>query len=277
MLVNAFLAAGKLAAGIAGHSFALIADAIESLSDLFSSIIVWRGVVVASEPADADHPYGHGKAEPIASALVAGMLLLAAGGIVLHSFREMTFSREAPAPFTLAVLLATIVIKEWLFRVVSREGQAIDSSVVQTDAWHHRSDAITSLSAAVGITVALVGGPGFEKADSIAAIVAAGIIGLNGFRLLRGAVMELMDTVPSKDFSADIQRIARETPGVDGIEKCRVRKMGYQYFVDLHVEVDPQMTVQRGHEIAHQVKDRVMANLPEVRDVLIHIEPARSG
>jgi cation diffusion facilitator family transporter len=195
-------------------------------------------------------------------------------GIAIQAIREIANPRQGPAAFTLWVLLATIVIKEGLFRFVLRESAEIESSVVRTDAWHHRSDAITSLAAAVGIGVALFGGKGFESADSIAAIVAAGIIAWNGWRLLRPAMDELMDAAPSKNFNAQVEKIAREIPGVDAVEKCIARKMGFHYFVDMHVEVDPKMTVERAHEIAHQVKDAVRRELPAVHDVLVHIEPS---
>lgn len=275
MAVNALLSIVKLIAGILGNSYALIADAVESLSDVFSSLIVWRGVVVAAAPADEDHPYGHGKAEPIAAAIVASILLVAALGISIQAIREMSTPHAGPEPFTLAVLLGVIVIKETLFRFASREGAQIESTVVRADAWHHRSDAITSLAAAIGISIALIGGPGFESADSIAAVVAAIIIAWNGWRLLRPALDELMDTAPSKSFNAQIKKIAADISGVNAVEKCKVRKMGFHYFVDLHVEVDPQMTVQRGHEIAHRVKDEIRRQLPAVHDVLVHIEPSK--
>jgi divalent metal cation (Fe/Co/Zn/Cd) transporter len=251
MAVNVVLSGTKLAAGIAGHSHALIADAVESFADIFSSLIVWRGVIVAAEPADEDHPYGHGKAEPIASAIVAAMLLGAALWITLTAFGEIRKPHLAPAPFTLIVLVVVVTVKEGLFRFVSREGKAVDSSAVRTDAWHHRSDAITSVAAGIGISVSLVGGPGFEAADDVAAIAAA----------------------PSREIIDQIRQIARDTPGVDGVEKCIVRKVGYQYFVDMHVEVDPQMTVLRSHEIAHAVKDKIRGAKPNVSDVLVHIEP----
>jgi cation diffusion facilitator family transporter len=274
MTLNAILAAIKLTAGILGNSYALIADATESLADIFSSIIVWRAVVVAAEPADADHPYGHGKAEPIAAALIAGILLVAAIGIGMQAIHETILPRQSPRAYTLLVLIMTVIIKEGMFRFGTRQALEIESSVVQTDAWHHRSDAITSLAAAVGISVALIGGRGFEKADSIAAIVAAMIIAWNGAQLLRNAVADLMDKAPGKNFEARIRQIAAETSGVDGVEKCMARKMGYEYLVDLHVEVNPQMTVQAGHDIAHQVKDKIREKLPNVRDVLVHVEPS---
>jgi cation diffusion facilitator family transporter len=275
MAVNVVLSGTKFAAGIAGHSHALVADAVESFADIFSSLIVWRGVVVAAVPADEDHPYGHGKAEPIASAIVATMLLGAALWIALKAFGEITKPHLSPAPFTLIVLLLVVAVKEGLFRFVSREGKAVDSSVVKTDAWHHRSDAITSVAAGIGISVALIGGKGFEAADDVAAIAAAGVIAWNGWHLLRPALNELMDAAPGREIIEQIRQVATTTPGVDSVEKCIVRKVGYQYFVDMHVEVDPQMTVLRSHEIAHAVKDKIRNALPAVCDVLVHIEPRK--
>lgn len=273
MAVNIVLATSKLVAGIIGHSHALVADAVESLADVFSSLIVWRGLTVAAVPADQDHPYGHGKAEPIAAAFVATMLLLAAAWIVATAAKEIAEPQQGPAPFTLAVLIAVIVIKEGLFRFVLCEGKAVDSSAVRADAWHHRSDAITSVAAGIGISIALIGGKGYESADDWAALVAAGVIAWNGWRLLRPALGELMDKAPDREVVEQIRHIAGTIPGVDGVEKCFVRKMGYQLYVDLHVEVDAQMTVLRSHEIAHQVKNSIRKRMPAVNDVLVHVEP----
>lgn len=276
MVVNTILAAGKLAAGIAGHSHALVADAVESLADIFSSIVVWRGLVVASEPPDEDHPYGHGKAEPIAAAAVSTMLLLAALGITIESVRAIISGHsQGPRVFTLLVLLGVVVIKEALFRFVSSEADTVESTAVRTDAWHHRSDAITSLAAAIGISIALIGGKGYEAADDAAAIVAAAIIAFNGWRQLRPALNELMDASPNREVIEKIRKIAAGIKGVQRVEKCMVRKMGHRYFVDMHVEVNPQMSVEQGHHIAHEVKDRVREKFRAVRDVLVHIEPGR--
>ena len=273
LVVNALLAAGKLAAGVFGHSHALVADAVESLADIFSSVVVWRALVLASAPADENHPYGHGKAEPIAAAIVATMLLLAAAGISFQAVQEIVQPKEGPAPFTLVVLLGVIVIKETLFRFALRTATSVNSTAVRTDAWHHRNDAITSLAAGIGITTALVGGPGYAVADDIAAVVAACIIAWNGFRLLRPALDELMDTAPEFAVQDRVRSLAAAIEGVDCVEKCVVRKMGHHYFVDMHVQVDPQMTVERAHQIAHLVKDHVRHHLPAVHDVLVHLEP----
>ena len=273
LATNVFLSAIKLVAGIFGHSHALVADACESLTDIFSSIIVWRGVVVAAEPADEDHPYGHGKAEPLAAAVVSGILLFVAGWIAIEAIHNIGQPRPAPKIFTLLVLFGVIVVKEGLFRFVSREADSVESSAVRADAWHHRSDAITSIAAAIGISTALIGGENFAWADDAAALAAAGVITWNGWRLLRSTFGDLMDTAPSREIIDQIRQIAATAPGVDRVEKCFVRKAGHLFFVEMHIEVDPQMTVLRSHEIAHDVKDKIRGTMPEVSDVLVHIEP----
>jgi cation diffusion facilitator family transporter len=277
LAANAVLATAKLLAGMWGHSQALIADAVESFADIFSSIIVWRALVVSETPADEDHPYGHGKAEPIATSVVATLLLLAASGIALKSFQQAFSPHQAPAPFTLIVLFSVVIIKEGLYRFALREANSTQSSVVGADAWHHRSDAITSLAAAIGITVSLAGGRGYEAADDIAAIVAAALIAWNGWRLLRPAMDELMDAAPHPSLIARVREAAGKIAEVRRVEKCKLRKMGYNYYVDMHVEVDPAMTVIEAHHIAHEVKDRIRGDVPQVYDVLVHIEPDRGS
>ncbi len=275
LVTNTVLAVGKFAAGIVGNSHALIADAVESMADVVSSIIVWRGLVVAAAPPDEDHPYGHGKAEPIAAAIVSIMLLGAATWIAVKAVQEILTPHTSPAPFTLVVLVGVIVIKEGLFRFVLKEGEAVGSSAVQSDAWHHRSDAITSLAAGLGIGVSLLLGKGYEAADDYAALFASFIIAWNGLGLLRRALGELMDVVPDTDLRHQIVEAASTVEGVEAVQKCIVRQSGYLLFVDMHVHVDPRMPVVEAHEIAHRVKDTVRARVPRVHDVLIHIEPAR--
>jgi cation diffusion facilitator family transporter len=283
IVVNMVLGAAKFAAGILGHSHALIADATESFADIFNSLIVWRGIVVAEAPADKDHPYGHGKAEPLAAAFGSAMLLLGAVWIAAKALSDIAALgnpasaalREPPRAFTLLVLGLVVVVKEALFRFVLSEGTAIENTAVTTDAWHHRSDAITSVAAAVGITIALLGGPKYVAADDFAAIFAAIVIGYNGFLLLRPALSELMDKAPDEELNQNVLAIAGTVAGVGRVEKCFVRKMGYHFYAEMHIEVDPQMTVQRSHEIAHAVKNRVREQLPRVHDVLVHIEPLR--
>ncbi len=275
LAVNGVLAAGKMTAGVLGHSHALVADAVESTADLFSSIIVWRGVIVAAAPPDREHPYGHGKAEPLAAAVVSTILLFAALWIIIGAAQDIVRPHHSPSAFTLGVLVGVIAIKELLFRYASKEGVELESSVVRADAWHHRSDAITSLFAFVGISVALVGGPGYESADDYAAVLAGGVIAWNGWRLLRPAMDELMDIAPGPEFSEQVKNIASANRSVARVEKCLIRKMGNEYLVDMHIEVDPQMTVTQAHKVAHDVKDAIRVNVPSVKDVLIHIEPAR--
>ncbi|MGE5176347.1 MAG: cation diffusion facilitator family transporter [Hyphomicrobiales bacterium] len=275
LAVNLVLAAGKLFAGIVGTSYALIADAIESLGDSLGSIIVWRGLQIAQRPPDHNHPYGHGKAEPIAAALVAVLLLGAGVGIAIQATQEIMAPHRAPAPFTLAVVLGVVVVKEVMFRFLSRVGAETGSHAVRTDAWHHRSDAITSLAAAIGIAIAVFGGPGWERADAWAALFASAIILFNGIRLLRPAVEELMDqSLATTDLVADTTRVAESLPGVYKVEKLLMRKMGLYYVADMHLEVDPEMTVRESHALAHDVKEEVQRRLPQVIDVTIHVEPA---
>jgi cation diffusion facilitator family transporter len=271
--VNACLAAVKGIAGVLGNSYALIADAIESTSDIASSLIVLGGLRIAAKPADEDHPYGHGKAEPLAAMVVAVALLTAAAGIAIQSVREILVPHHTPASFTLVVLVLVVATKEYLFRFVSRAGRRAQSTAVRTDAWHHRSDAITSSAAFVGISVALIGGHGYEMADDVAAMFASVIIAFNGIRLLRPTVHEIMDAAPPAEFEAGVRDVAGHVDGVVGLDKCYVRKMGLEYFVDLHVVVQGNETVRRGHAIAHDVKDAVRRWNPAITDVLVHIEP----
>ena len=271
--MNGGLALVKLVAGFAGNSYALVADAVESLGDIFSSAIVWGGLVIAAKPADRDHPYGHGKAEPLAALAVALMLIAAAGGIASQAIREIRDPGPAPAWYTLVVLLIVVLVKETMFRYESRVATEIDSTAVHVDAWHHRSDAITSAAAAVGISIALIGGAGYEAADDWAALLACLIIAFNGLRFGRSAVNELMDTSPETSLVDAIQTTAIEVDGARFIEKVLIRKMGPRLYVDLHLEVDPELSVRRAHEIAHNVKDRIRGEWPQVADVLVHVEP----
>ena len=271
--LNLLLASGKGAAGYVGNSYALIADAIESASDVFSSIIVYFGLRIAAKPPDENHPYGHGKAEPLAALCVSLALILAAGAIARQSILEIRVPHHAPAPFTLAVLAGVVLLKEGLFRYVFRVGEQVESMAVKTDAWHHRSDAITSALAFVGISIALIGGPNYESADDFAALAAAFVIAFNGVRLARPAIAELTDVAPPLELNTDVKRLALSVPGVAALDKLFVRKMGFDYYVDLHIVVDRDLPVYEGHRIAHEVKDAIRDGLPRVAEVLIHVEP----
>jgi cation diffusion facilitator family transporter len=273
VVVNLSLALVKGTAGLIGNSYALVADAIESLTDVLTSIVVYIGLRMAMRPPDENHPYGHGKAEPLAALLVSLALAGAAGVIIVESVHEIRTPHHAPAPFTLVVLALVVLTKELLFRFVIEVGKKTESTAVKTDAWHHRSDAITSALAFVGISVALLGGPGWEPADDWAALLASGIILYNAVILLIPAVAELADTAPSTGLDREVRSAALGVEGVEGLDKLAVRKMGFDYYVDLHVCVDGNLPVWRGHEIAHEVKRSICQTLPKVADVLVHIEP----
>jgi cation diffusion facilitator family transporter len=274
MAINAVLAVIKGVAGVLGNSYALIADAIESAADVVTSFVVLLGVHMAGKPADANHPYGHGKFEPLAAAVVSLTLLGAAVLITVESVREILTPHHAPAPFTLGVLLAVIVIKEVLARYVGGAADTIGSVAVKTDAFHHRADAITSGAAFIGISIAVFGGAGFEMADDVAAVVAAVVIAVNALILLRPALSELIDTAPTPEIAQSIRDIALKVPGVRGTHKCGVRKVGFVYFVDLDVLCDPDQSIRHGHEVAHNVGEAIHSALPAVAKVLVHVEPA---
>jgi cation diffusion facilitator family transporter len=275
LVINALLAGTKIAAGIVGQSYVLVADGIESIADIFSSMIVWGGLRVAIIPADENHPYGHGKAESVAGIVVSLLLLGAALLIAVQSVREIMTPHQAPRWFTLPVLLGVIVVKETLFRFVFRAGHSLESTALKGDAWHHRSDALTSAAAFVGVSIALIGGPGYESADDWAALAACGVITWNGLRLLRAALDELMDAAVSPEITAAVRQLASDVDGVVGIDKCRIRKSGLHLALDIHVVVDGGLSVRRGHEIAHVVKDRLLTSQHRINDVTVHIEPDR--
>lgn len=276
MIVNALLAAAKMTAGFLGNSYVLIADGIESAVDIGGSVVIWGGLKFAARPPDATHPYGHGKAEPLAAGIVAVGVIAAAIGLAIQSVREIFMPHHAPAPFTLIVLIIVIVVKEFLYRSVIRLGKNVESTAVQTDAWHHRADAMTSIAAFVGISIALIGGEKWSSADAWAALFACAIIAANGYRLLFPALHEMLDTAPRGEIIATIQRAAGSVPGVLEVEKCLVRKMGLSFYVDLHVGVEGGISVRDGHAIAHQVKDAIKRTESRIADVLVHVEPAGS-
>jgi len=273
LLVSVGLVLIKGTAGILGNSYALVADAIESASDVLSSLILFAGLRIAAKAPDQDHPYGHGKAEPLAATVIALIMVAAAILIIVESISNILTPHAVPQTFTLWVLGGVVLVKEYLFRFIDKVGQESNSTAVKADAWHHRSDAITSAAAFVGISIALIGGKGFEVADDYAALVAAGIIIINAYLVFRPALNEVMDAAPSQDIVQEVKILAGRVSGVKGIEKCFVRKMGFELFVDLHVLVDGNLSVREGHSIAHDVKDVILRENPRIYDVLIHIEP----
>jgi cation diffusion facilitator family transporter len=274
MLVNIVLAAAKISAGLLGNSYVLIADGIESALDIAGSAVIWGGLKFASRPPDATHPYGHGKAEPLAAGIVAMGVIIAAIGLAIQSVREIFMPHHGPAPFTLIVLIVVIVVKEFLYRSVIRLGKDVESTAVQTDAWHHRADALTSTAAFVGISIALIGGEKWNSADDWAALFACAVIATNGYLLLFPALHEMLDSAPRGEIVATIKQAAGSVTGVVEVEKCLVRKMGISFYVDLHVRVDGGISVRDGHDIAHQVKNAIKQTDARIADVLVHVEPA---
>jgi cation diffusion facilitator family transporter len=276
LLINAVLVLVKLIAGIVGHANALVADAVESSADIFSSLIVWMGLSIAARPADEDHPYGHGKAEPLAAAVVSLMLLGAAVGISILAIREIRTPHHLPSPFTLFVAAGVIIVKEILYRRVSRVGKDVGSTAVTADAWHHRADAVSSLAAFIGISIALIGGRGWEAADDWAALVAAILVAVNGVRTLRPAISGLMDEAPDTAVKVRAMEAACSVDGVRKVENLKLRRSGLGFYVDLHVQADPVITLEDAHEIAARVKYAILDAIPNAVNVLVHMEPFRS-
>jgi cation diffusion facilitator family transporter len=274
MISHVVLVAVKFAAGYFGHSFALIADAIESSTDLVSSFLVYLGFKYTSRPADENHPYGHGKAEPLITFIVVGFLISSAIIIAYRSIHYIRTPHEIPHPFTLIVLGVIIIWKEISFRFVKKKSQETNSTALRADAWHHRSDALTSVAAFIGISIAVIMGKGWESADDWAALVACGIILYNSYQIFRPALGEIMDEHLYDDLILTIRKISMEVEGVLGTEKCQVRKVGMRFYIDLHIEVDGTLSVKEGHDIAHRLKARLRSDLPEVADILIHVEPS---
>jgi cation diffusion facilitator family transporter len=273
LVANVVLAMAKLVAGLVGNSYALVADAIESSTDMLGSAVVWSGLRIARRDPDETYPFGYGRAEALAAATVAVMMLGAAVGIAIEAVREIRTPHHAPAPWTLAVLAGVVAVKELLARLVAREARATGSVVVSADAGHHRADALTSAAAFVGIAVALLGGPGWEPADDWAALVAALVIVWNGVTLLRTAVAELMDRAPDGAVLERVAQAATGTPGVLAIHKLMVRRAGAGMYVDLHVQADPALSLRAAHDLSGAVKGAIRQRVPGVLGVLIHMEP----
>jgi cation diffusion facilitator family transporter len=276
ILSNFLLAVIKGSAGFFGNSYALIADAIESTTDVFASILVLLGLTYAKKPADKNHPYGHGKVEPLITFVVVAFLVVSAGVIVHESIQNIRSPQKTPETWTLAILAAIILWKELSYRVVIKKSRQTGSSALRADAWHHRSDAITSVLAFIGISIAVLFGEGYETADDWAAIFAAGFILYNSYLIFRPALGEVMDEHRYDDLVAQVRKEALEVPGVLGTEKCFVRKAGMRYYIDLHARVDGNISVREGHDIAHRLKDHLGSQIPGLGHVLIHIEPSET-
>ncbi len=273
LVINAGLAVIKLVAGLLGNSYALVADAVESSTDMIGSLVVWSGLRIASKDPDELYPFGYGRAEALAAATVAAIMLGAATGIAIEAIAEIRTPHHAPAWWTLLVLAMVIVVKELLAKRVMAVSAVSGSVVVAADAWHHRADAISSGAAFIGITMALIGGPGWEPADDWAALVAAGVILINGGLLLRTALRDLMDRAPEPSVLATVSDAALTTPGVLAIEKLKIRKSGTAFYVDIHVQADPALSLHDAHILSGMVKTAIRQRVPAAMGVLIHMEP----
>lgn len=273
LVANASLALIKLVAGVLGNSYALVADAVESAADIFASLIVWGGLRIASKDPDDDYPFGYGKAETVASATVSLMLLGAAIGIAIEAVREIRIPHHAPAPWTLAVLVAVLVVKWVLFRRNDAVATSVGSAAVQADAQHHLSDAITSAAAFIGIGLATWFGAGWESADDWAALVASAVIAWNGAAMLRTALHDLMDRHPGDGIASAVRRVASGVAGVQAIEKLNIRRAGMVYHAEVHVQADPAMSLHDAHALGGMVKSAIKLAEPRVHGVLIHMEP----
>ena len=273
IFISLGLAIVKGVTGILGNSYALIADAIESTADVFTSGILLIGLKTSLKPPDKEHPYGHGKAESLAALVISLGLLCAAGIIIKESIENIVTPHKNPAAYTLIVLILVIVIKEVLSRYVHKIGLETNSHGVKADAFHHRSDAITSAAAFIGISIALIGGKGYHNADDYAALVASSIILINAYLIAKPAVDELMDASADEEMIKSIRQLACSVEGVIQIEKTYIRKTGSSFFVDIHVVVIGTLSVADGHKIAHDVKDTIIETEPRVKNVLVHIEP----
>lgn len=275
ILGNIAFAIIKFIAGVLGNSYALIADAIESTADVFASILVWVGLKYSTKPADENHPYGHGRFETLSTFAVIGFLVVSATVIAYESIQNIKTPHEGPKVFTLFVLGGIILFKELAFQYVVRKSKETHSSSLKADAWHHRSDAITSVLAFVGISIAIFLGEGFEAADDVAALIASGIIIYNAYKIFKPVIREISDEQVYDELIQEIEKISEKAENIVAVEKCHVRKMGMVYYVDMHLVVNAQLSVMQGHQIAHDLKDLIMHELPEIADVLIHVEPDR--
>ena len=271
--VNLGLGVVKLVAGLLGNSFALLSDAVNSLGDAFTSAIVLFALRVAQRPADPEHPYGHTRAEAVAAANVALVLILSALLVGWAAIQRLAIPHELPPPWTLWIAGANVALKEGLYQYKVRVSRRTGSAAILANAWDHRSDALSARAVLVGLALVRWGGPRFIAADEVAALVVVAAIIWSGAVLFRTSVHELLDVQADEALVAAVRRSAAGVPGVRGVEKLWIRKSGLEYLADIHIEVDPQLTVAAGHAIGHAVKDRLLDEFTTLRDVLVHLEP----
>jgi cation diffusion facilitator family transporter len=274
MALNAVLALVKITGGALGHAYALVADGVESLSDIAIAILIWAGFRWAARPPDHDHPYGHGKAEAVAGLFTALVVLGASAGIGWHAVKEIRNPQQLPQWWTLVILAAVIAAKVVFSRRLDQASRDTESTALGAEAWHHLSDAITSAAAFIGISIAVIGGAAYAAADGWAALVASAVIALAGAKIFQKALNEVMDIAVPAELEYGVRSIAARVPGVASLDKCRVRKSGLSYLVDIQIRVAGDLSVRAGHDIAHQVKDTLLASRFRVSDVSVHVEPA---
>lgn len=278
LIANVSLACLKMLVGFFGNSFALIADGIESLADVVSSAIVWTGIRISEKDADHEHPFGHGKAEAIAALLASVGLLVSAGIIAVNAIREIVTPHHAPALFTVPVIVGIIAIKEWLHHVLAKAAGRLDSGALKAEAWHHRSDSLTSLGVLVGVGIAVYAGPNYAFADDVAALLVTILIVFNAIKIARPALDELMDKRVEGDSVRHVEVIASALEGIEGLETVMIRRAGPRYAAEIHMEVDPEMTVERAHALSHEFKSALQESEDLKLDhVVVHVEPARFG
>ena len=273
MVLNAVLAVIKVAGGVVGHAYALVADGVESMSDIAISILIWAGFKWAARPPDADHPYGHGKAEAVDGLFTAVVVLVAGVGIGWHAVTEIRDPQRLPQWWTLLILAGVVAAKVVFSRRLEAVGRDTESTALGAESWHHLSDAMTSAAAFIGISIAVVGGPGYAAADGWAALVASAVIAYNGIKIFRRALNEVMDIAVPAKMERDVREIAAHVSGVASLDKCRIRKSGLSYLVDIQIRVEGALSVREGHEIAHAVKDKLLGSRLRVSDVTVHVEP----
>jgi cation diffusion facilitator family transporter len=273
LIVNLALGIAKLVGGLLGGSYALVADAVNSLGDVVSTIVVLVALRVAQRPPDNEHPYGHTRAEGIAATNVAVVIIMSALAIAWEVMGRSGGERPLPPGWTLWIAGLNVAIKEGLYRYKYAIGKRTGSAAIIANAWDHRSDALSALAVLFGLAVTRLGGKEFLWADSAASLVVVAAIIYSGVKLFHLSASELMDIQADEPMVEQIRAAAANVPGVRGVDKLWVRKSGLEYFADIHIEVDAQMSVADGHLIGHNVKDQLLARFHVLRDVLVHLEP----
>lgn len=270
---NIILVVIKLYAGFIGRSQALIADGVHSLSDLFSDLIVMFGLKWGRKEEDSDHPFGHGRIETLSGMIIGIILLLVGVGIVYDSIKRLyAHEHSVPSLFAIGVAFISIVIKEALYWYTLKVGKKIKSAAIVANAWHHRSDAFSSIAVLFGVTGAFIH-PDWVLADVLAALFVTFFIVKVGWQMIWQGVKEIIDTAPSKDVVIKINKTAAKIEGVRQVHDTRARFHGGQILVEMHIVVDPNITVFEGHEISAAVKYAVLDEIDDVQRVIIHIDP----